>query len=60
MKFSHKSVDFQHPAKGEDHCAECIHWQGKVGQCAIVRPPVRAEDWCKKFSPKKKEEKEEY
>lgn len=57
-KFDHKSVSFEHPAKGEDHCAECVHWQGSVGQCAIVRPPVRAEDWCEKFQEKKS--KEEY
>lgn len=55
-KFSHKAVGLEHPSQGADHCAECIHWQGKVGQCAIVRPPVRAEDWCKKFVEKEKEE----
>ena len=57
-KFSHAAVSFEHPAKGEHHCAECVHWQGPVGQCEIVRPPVRASDWCKKFEERK--ESEEY
>jgi hypothetical protein len=57
MKLSHKSVGFEHPAKGENHCADCTHWQGKIGQCSIVRPPVRAGDWCERFKEKKGEEK---
>jgi len=60
MKFSHKAVGLEHPASGEDHCAECKHWQGEVGQCAIVRPPVRPEDWCKKFEEKEKANEENH
>lgn len=52
MKLDHKSVAFEHPAKGVDHCGDCVNWQGPVGQCKIVRPPVRPVDWCNKFEEK--------
>jgi hypothetical protein len=55
MKLDHKAVGFEHPAKGDNHCSECTYWRGPVGQCSIVRPPVRGVDWCKEFE--KREEK---
>lgn len=47
IKFSKDQVDFEHPAKGPNHCGECKYFLG--GRCAIVSGIVMAEDWCKKF-----------
>lgn len=57
-KFSHAQVAYEHPAKGEDHCGECKHYI-KAGpmRCEIVRNPIRAEDWCRKFKEKLGESK---
>lgn len=52
MKLSHRRVKFESPARGMDRCAGCQHWLGfKPGHdsCAIVRAPVRRDDWCSRF-----------
>jgi hypothetical protein len=52
-KFTHEQVDYQHPAKGEDHCAECIHYiKAEPMRCEIVKAPIAGEDWCRKFKEK--------
>ena len=48
-KFSHAQVAYEHPSKGEDHCGECKHYLKDPMRCEIVRSPIRAEDWCRKF-----------
>jgi len=48
-KFSHAQVAYEHPARGEDHCGECTHYLKDPERCEIVRSPIRAEDWCRKF-----------
>lgn len=47
LKFSKEKVDFEHPAKGPNHCGDCKYFLG--GRCAIVSGIVMAGDWCKKF-----------
>jgi hypothetical protein len=67
-KFRHASVDFEHPAKGEDHCGECQHFiKAEPPRCQIVASPIAAEDWCRKFKEQpgesaayEREEKREY
>lgn len=59
-KFTKSDVGFEHPAKGEDHCGQCVHYEraryfGVSGGCAIVKGKIEPEDWCKKFE--KMEEK---
>lgn len=50
-KYSHAQVAYEHPAKGEDHCGECRHYiKASPMRCEIVRNPIRAEDWCRKFA----------
>jgi hypothetical protein len=47
IKFSKQAVDFEHPAKGPNHCGACEYFLG--GRCAIVTGIVETGDWCKKF-----------
>lgn len=52
-KFSKTEVDFEHPARGESHCADCIHFQGRSAKtCAIVAGDIEPGDWCKKYKEK--------
>lgn len=57
-KFSHSEVGFEHPAKGKNHCSQCVHFTGNA--CRIVESPVKAGDWCEKFKSRKSEAKESY
>ena len=47
QKLTHIKVDFEHPAKGPAHCAQCEHYT--VNSCEIVRSPVGPRDWCNRF-----------
>lgn len=49
IKFSKARVDFEHPAKGPNHCADCKYFCGDKNACRIVKGDVHPEDWCKKF-----------
>jgi hypothetical protein len=54
-KLPHWFVAYESPAAGMHHCSECAHWLGpRPGgdSCAIVRPPVRAGDWCNRWKAK--------
>jgi len=55
-KYAHTEVQFEHPAKGKNHCSQCVHWTGSG--CRIVKPPVKAGDWCNKFESRRIEAKE--
>ena len=43
------SVDFEHPAQGVDHCAECQHFVNPDA-CALVEGRVQPRDWCRLFA----------
>jgi hypothetical protein len=54
MKRSHAEVDYQHPAEGKDHCAQCRHYigppeRGGTPHCEGVVDPIRPQDWCARF-----------
>lgn len=48
MKLGHEEVDYEHPAKGKNHCGQCEHFI-PANHCKIVEDPIRPEDWCKEF-----------
>jgi hypothetical protein len=51
-KLSKASVGFESPAKGKDHCGQCIHFLGDAEQaCKLVAGQIDAEDWCRMFQP---------
>lgn len=48
QKFSKIAAQFEHPAKGDDRCGECIHFLPHLA-CDKVDGLVRPEDWCTLF-----------
>lgn len=48
VKLSKKDVGFESPAKGPDHCGECIYFLRPDG-CKRVAGLVKRQDWCKRF-----------
>jgi hypothetical protein len=50
-KLTKIEVGFEHPAKGKQHCRECVHWQSP-NRCKIVEGIVKGVDWCKRFEAK--------
>lgn len=50
-KFKKSEVEFEHPAKGKNHCRECVHFESP-NRCAIVEGVVKGTDWCDKFEAK--------
>lgn len=51
-KLPKENVQFEHPAKGPDHCANCEHFLSSTNRCRIVSGEVRPEDWCKRYEAK--------
>ena len=49
-KEGHEAVDFEHPARGPNHCSECEHYVGR--HCTKVVDPISPEDWCRLFEAK--------
>lgn len=50
-KFTKTEVDFEHPAKGVNHCGECKHFEVHGPKlCEIIAGTILPEDWCNKFS----------
>jgi hypothetical protein len=49
MKASKPSVGFEHPAKGQHHCSECVHFE-VPHRCAIVAGLIQPGDWCRRFT----------
>lgn len=47
-KFSKIAAQFEHPAKGDDHCGECVHFLAHLA-CEKVDGLIRPEDWCSLF-----------
>lgn len=55
LKHAKSEVSFEHPAKGENHCGDCVHYRGGVAQkCSIVAGRIEPGDWCKLFERKEK------
>lgn len=52
-KAAHSTVDYEHPAKGMNHCSQCKHFITKPISCEIVKDPIKAVDWCKRFKLRK-------
>jgi hypothetical protein len=50
MKSEKSTVGFEHPAKGPNHCGDCVYF--RQGTCTIVAGRIEAEDWCRKFKMK--------
>lgn len=48
MKLSKPSVQYEHPAKGPNHCGICGHFLSPY-ECEIVTGKIRSEDWCNRF-----------
>ena len=49
-KYSKAEVNFEHPAKGPDHCKDCKHYKVvPYHSCEIVPGVIMPNDWCKKF-----------
>jgi hypothetical protein len=51
MKYTKEEVKFEHPAKGPNHCKDCVHWNAP-NRCKIVEGKVMGVDWCDKFEKK--------
>jgi hypothetical protein len=55
--YTKAQVGYQHPAKGEDHCGTCKHFEvRRKNGCEIVAGKILAGDWCKKYAEKRSEE----
>lgn len=54
-QFTKKEVNYESPAKGMDHCKDCIFFQvlHKNG-CKIVEGFIKPADWCDEFTRKTK------
>ena len=54
-KYTHREVDYEHPAQGMHICGECRHYiDSTPPDCKLVQQPIRHGDWCRKFEPKEK------
>lgn len=52
-KLSKDAVGFEHPARGLNHCGECVHFEkGARNSCEIVAGHITAPDWCQRFQRK--------
>ena len=53
--FTKAQVEFQHPAKGEEHCSACRHFEVKKPEgCEIVEGKIEGPDWCIMWSNKQR------
>ena len=52
-KFTKDEVEYESPAKGKQHCADCKHFQVLAPKhCEIVQGIIQPSDWCKKYEGK--------
>lgn len=50
MKLSKSEVHFERPARGQDRCGSCVHFEVERPMgCEIVEGEVLAEDWCDRY-----------
>ena len=52
MMHTKAEVEFEHPAKGKDHCKDCKHFRIKEEKCEIVMGKIQPGDWCKLYESK--------
>ena len=53
QKFSKAEVNYEHPARGEHKCSECVHFEViRPNGCEIVRGLILPGDWCNKWKAK--------
>jgi hypothetical protein len=50
-KVSKASVDYEHPAKGMDHCRDCRYFEAPHG-CHKVEGAIQPGDWCRLWKAK--------
>jgi hypothetical protein len=51
VKISKTAAEYEHPAKGDNHCGICEYFeQIEPDHCSRVRGVIKAEDWCRLFS----------
>jgi hypothetical protein len=49
-KSKHSVVNYEHPAKGRNHCGNCAHFiNAHIPRCETVMNPIRPGDWCKRW-----------
>ena len=48
VMYQKSEVEFEHPAKGADHCSACVHYRGG-DRCEIVIGVIKREDWCDRY-----------
>lgn len=49
MKLLKSDVQFESPAKKDDHCKECRHFLAHRQECQIVKGHILPSDWCNRF-----------
>jgi hypothetical protein len=51
-KLSHAAVKFESPSRHSSQtCASCVHFiAASPNRCEAVKSPIKAGDWCKRFS----------
>jgi len=53
VKISKSAAQYEHPAKGADHCAECRFFEQVAPRhCLRVDGVILPGDWCKLFERK--------
>lgn len=48
-KLTKAETNFEHPAKGANHCSQCVHYNKENETCEIVIGSVEPQDWCEEF-----------
>ena len=50
-KLGHVAVGYEHPSRHPNQrCGACEHFiRANPPRCEHVKPPIRGEDWCRKF-----------
>lgn len=49
-KKTKSEVSYENPAKGNDRCRDCRHFDSTAKNCAIVSGDIAPTGWCKEFS----------
>lgn len=53
-KYKKSEVGFEHPAKGDEFCRDCVHFEVlKHHGCEIVEGLILPGDWCREYKEKK-------
>lgn len=55
--FSKQDVEFEHPAKGDEHCNACRHFEIRHPEaCEIVEGKIEGYDWCIMYNIKQRQQ----